>query len=83
MVRRWQQLPLGHALSVFPLVHRLGQNLADEVATATGMPITAVPELGPAVVMDQLRVMVFDYLSVGLDPESLADRLTELRRALP
>ncbi|MGB3185459.1 MAG: hypothetical protein WBG36_14470 [Ornithinimicrobium sp.] len=83
VVRRWQQLPLDHALSVCPRVHGLVQHLADQVAPHLGMPITPVPDLGPAVVMDQLRVMVFDYQESGLDLKALALRLTELRRSLP
>ncbi len=83
VVRRWQQLPVDHALSAYVVVRELVQNLADEGATATGMPVTPVPDLGPAVVMDQLRVMVFDYEASGLDLAALAPRLTELRRSLP
>lgn len=65
------------------MVHELVQNLADECATATGMPITSVPYLGPSVVVDQLRVMVYDYLAFSLNAEALALQLTELRRSLP
>jgi len=82
VVRRWQQLPLDHALSVSPQVRELVQRLADRVATAEGMPITPVPDLGPAVLMDQLRVMVYDHGEAGLDPVPLADELTALRRAI-
>ena len=82
VVRRWQQLPLDHALSASPGVHGLVQSLADRVATAEGMPGTPVPDLGPAVLLDQLRVMVYDYGRAGLDPEALAAELTSLRRAI-
>ena len=50
MVRRWQQLPLDHALSGMPRVRPLLEELAGR----------AVPDLGPAVVMDQLMVLVYD-----------------------
>ncbi|WP_109473305.1 hypothetical protein [Ornithinimicrobium cavernae] len=82
VVRRWQQLPLDHALSVSPQVRGLVQSLADRVATAEGMPRGPVPDLGPAVLMDQLRVMVYDYGEADLDPTVLAAELTALRRAI-
>ena len=51
------------------------QDLADITA---GQP---VPDLGPAVLIDQLRVLVWDAASAGV-PE-LTDRLADLRRSLP
>ena len=83
VVRRWQQLPLDRALSAVPAVSALVQQLADEVAEATGMPTEPVPDLGPAVLMDQLRVLVYDYRECGLPVDALAERLTTLRRSLP
>lgn len=44
--------------------------------------MTGVPDLGPAVLMDQLRVMTYDALAAGLDPDLMAARLGELRRAI-
>ena len=82
VVRRWQQLPLDHALSVSGPVRELVQRLADRVAVAQGMPCAPVPDLGPAVLMDQLRVMVFDHGETSLDPAPLAAELTALRRAI-
>ncbi len=82
VVRRWQQLPLDHALSVSPAVHDLVQSLADQVADAEGMTPTPVPDLGPAVLMDQLRVMVYDHDHAGLDPAAVAGGLTALRRTI-
>ena len=82
VVRRWQQLPLDHALSVSPRVREVVQRLADDVARQVGMPITPVPDLGPAVLMDQLQVMVYDHGHAGLDPVPLAAALTALRRSL-
>lgn len=66
VVRRWQQLPLDHALSAVPGVRVVVQELADRVATAQGRPCTQVPDLGPAVLMDQLQVMVYDWQAAGL-----------------
>ncbi|GAA3606097.1 hypothetical protein GCM10022199_07520 [Marihabitans asiaticum] len=69
--RRWQQLPLDRAVAACPGVHAL---LADLV----GEP---VPDLGPAVVIDQLRAIVFEIYDdpgEGRVPD-LANRLTSLR----
>ena len=82
VVRRWQQLPLDHALPAVPAVRELVQSLADQVADAEGMPHTPVPDLGPAVLADQLRVMVYDHDQAGLDPAAVAGRLTALRRTI-
>lgn len=75
MVRRWQQLPLDRALSGMPRVRLL---LAD-LAGAAG----PVPDLGPAVVMDQLTVLVYDACeSGGAAASPLAQRLADLLREL-
>ena len=60
VVRRWHQLPLDHALSYAGPVRALVQSLADQVAAATGARDAEVPDLGPATLMDQLTVMVYD-----------------------
>jgi len=62
VAQRWRQLPLDRALSYAGRVRALVQSLADEVASATGLPPTAVPDCGPATLMDQLRVMVYDVM---------------------
>jgi len=67
-VRRWQQLPLDRAAEALPGVHDLLADLAGE----------PVPDLGPAVVMDQLRVVVFDACAGG-GADGLAERLAALR----
>lgn len=59
------------------------QELADRVAGHRGMPPQRLPDLGPAVLMDQLRVVVYDYRTEGLDSVDLARQLVELRRSLP
>ena len=78
---RWRQLPLDLALRAVPAVRALVQALADEVAAARGMPSAPVPDLGPAVALDQLRVMAFDAVQAGLG-HLLAERLADLRRTL-
>ena len=94
MVRRWHQLPLDHALSYAGPVRSLVQSLADQVAAATGAPDAEVPDLGPATLMDQLTVMVYDASTAdaGLDAltsspalalgSTLAGELARLRREL-
>ena len=75
MVRRWQQLPLDHALSCAPVVRRL----LDDLSSPTGR----VPDLGPAVLMDQLTVLVYDTCEAGGGAShDLARRLGDLRREL-
>ncbi len=69
-VRRWQQLPVDRAVEVLPGVHALMDDLAGE----------PLPDLGPAVVMDQLRVVVYDACVTGVEgPADLPRRLAALR----
>ena len=74
MAQRWQQLPLDHALSCMPLVRGVVVELAAR----------DVPDLGPAAVIDQLTVLVYDACASGGAGSAvpLADRLAALRRAL-
>jgi len=65
VVGRWRQLPLDRALSYAALVRALAQSLADEVAQATGVHASAIPDCGPATLMDQLTVMVYDASSAA------------------
>ncbi|AXH97319.1 hypothetical protein [Ornithinimicrobium avium] len=83
VVRRWQQLPLDRALPAVPGVSATVQALADAVADVQGTERVPVPDLGPGVLMDQLRVMVYDWRAAGLGEEELGGRLTALRRSLP
>ena len=78
---RWRQLPLDRALRAVPAVRALLQAIADEVAATRAMPLVPVPDLGPAVVVDQVRVLTFDAVQAGL-AEGLAERLADLRRSL-
>lgn len=68
-VRRWHQLPLDRAAEALPEVHVL-------LAEIAGEPL---PDLGPAVAMDQLRVVVFDACATDGGPPDLAPRLAALR----
>ena len=84
VVERWRQLPLDHALSYAGRVRTLVQSLADAVALAKGDPasaVPAVPDFGPATLMDQLTVMVHDASAAAVTP-TLAEDLASLRREL-
>ena len=93
VVRRWQQLPLDHALSAMPRVRLLLEDVAGR----------AVPDLGPGVVMHQLTVLVYDACEASrpgdergpgevsgpgeastrhTDTAHLQQRLADLRRSL-
>lgn len=84
MVERWRQLPLDHALSRMPQTSALVQRLADRVAGLRGRPARQVPDLGPATVMDQLTVMVYDLFATQPDAEAsdLVRELSGTRRRL-
>ncbi|MHB1475252.1 MAG: hypothetical protein ACYCV4_16840 [Dermatophilaceae bacterium] len=91
VVERWRQLPLDHALSQAGRVRALVQSLADGVAEANGVPLSAVPDCGPATLMDQLTVMVYDASATAVAStavastavaSTLADDLASLRRDL-
>ena len=91
VVERWRQLPLDHALSYAGRVRALVQSLADGVAEANGVPTSAVQDRGPATLMDQLTVMVYDASAVALTSavpasaaltSTLAADLASLRREL-
>lgn len=74
VVRRWQQLPLDHALRCVPAVREVLAGLTPE-------DVPDVPDLGPAVVMDQLTVLVYDACRAGA-AEGLEAVLAGLRRRL-
>ena len=91
VVERWRQLPLDHAFSYAGRVRALVQSLADGVAEANGDPTSAVPDCGPATLMDQLTVMVYDASADALTSavpapaaltSTLADDLASLLREL-
>jgi hypothetical protein len=94
VVERWRQLPLDRALWYAGRVRALVQSLADGVAVASGVPASVVPDLGPATLMDQLTVLVYDVSTAGVPAHSpatepaaalsltLAQDLAGLRRGL-
>ena len=84
VVERWHQLPLDHALSRMPSVAALVQSVADRVAASRDVPRQPVPDLGPAVVMDQLTVMVHDLCRAepDVDPAGVVEELAGIRRSL-
>ncbi|MDN5768423.1 MAG: hypothetical protein L0H78_21770 [Humibacillus sp.] len=84
VVARWHQLPRGRALSHAPMVREVVQSLADDVAGCRGRPPSPVPDLGPATLMDQLQVMVFDLFDGRPDtnPALIAEQLSGIRRSL-
>jgi hypothetical protein len=85
VVQRWQQLPLDRARSHSRQVRALVQSLADGVAEVTGMPASTVPDCGPATLMDQLTVLVYDtYPAAVSSPQAttLRQDLADLRHQL-
>lgn len=80
LARRWQQLPLDRALAAVPAVRALAQDFADDAAP-TAQGDGRLPDLGPAVVMDQLVVTAYDLAQRGRG-DDLAQRLAQLRREI-
>ena len=85
VVDRWRQLPIDHALSYAGRVRALVQSLADGVAEAKGVPASVVPDHGPATLMDQLTVLVYDASAAPVTSapaSTLEQDLASLRRDL-
>ena len=80
MLERWRQLPLEHALSYAGHVRALVQSLADEVAQATGIRLSVVPDCGPATLMDQLTVMVYDASATAATSTRTSTLVQDLAR---
>ena len=76
---RWAQLPLERAEVALPRVRDLLGVLAARTVGASG---ATVPDLGPALVPDQLAVLVWDACAAGAG-DDVTDLLADLRRALP
>jgi hypothetical protein len=66
VVLRWHQLPLDRAQSSAGRVRALVQFLADGVAVIAGVPVSVVPDCGPATLMDQLTVVVYDACATAV-----------------
>jgi len=85
VVQRWSQLPLDQALRCAGRVRAFVQSLADEVAQATGTRRCGVPDCGPAALMDQLTVMVYDASAAEVTatrPSTLVQDLVTVRHEL-
>jgi hypothetical protein len=72
--RRWGELPIDRAEARMPVLRHL---LADLTPRAPG----PVPDLGPAVVVDQLAVLVWDAYANGRG-DGIPQLLTLARREL-
>lgn len=77
---RWHQLPLGQALSQVGAVRELAQRYADRSAQEAGRPPQPLPDLGPAVAVDQLAVTVYDLCRGTLDAGAILERQPPDRR---
>jgi hypothetical protein len=71
--RRWAELPLDRAEARMPLLRQLLADLAPRSSV--------VPDLGPAVVVDQLTVLVWDAYANG-GGDGIPVLLTRARREL-
>ena len=89
--RRWAELPLERAEARMPLLRRLLADLTPrssrQLRIPTGVrpgwcdPQPVVPDLGPAVVVDQLTVLVWDAYANGRG-DGIPELLTAARREL-
>lgn len=80
--RRWGELPQQVAAENAPLLRDFAQQLADATRAQVGRAPLVIPDLGPATLLDQLTVMVYDARRAGLDAQ-VSRGLTRLRRSLP
>jgi len=94
--RRWAELPIDRAESRMPVLRSLVENLAPrsfpliadhpprtaaERPGEVGDPQSVVPDLGPAVVVDQVAVLVWDAYAAGRG-DGIPQLLTGARREL-
>ncbi|MGL4743480.1 MAG: hypothetical protein ACRCXL_03710 [Dermatophilaceae bacterium] len=77
--RRWSELPLAQAADAAP---RLRALLTDLATRTTPSPAPPPADLGPAVLVDQLAVLVWDAYALNR-ADGILGRLTTLRRTLP
>lgn len=79
VVRRWCELPVAHALRASGAV----REVVDALARGRDGAVAAVPDLGPAVLADQLRVVVHDARrDHSVTPDALVSLLSGLRRRI-
>lgn len=82
---RWTSLPLALAEAHLPRLYAVANDLADRAGVGR-----RVPQLGPAVIIDQLSVLAYDLLAYGVEKADqrnategyLLDELVALRRSL-
>ena len=94
--RRWAELPIARAEQRVPVLRHLLADLAPrtfprllalqpperpQAEVAGAQEVAEVPDLGPAVVVDQLSVLVWDAYAQG-NGDGIPDLLTAARRAL-
>jgi len=94
--RRWAELPIAAAEQRMPVLRHLLADLAPrtfprllalqpperpQAEVAGAQEVAEVPDLGPAVVVDQLSVLVWDAYAQG-NGDGIPDLLTAARRAL-
>ena len=94
--RRWAELPIAAAEQRMPVLRHLLADLAPrtlprlialqsperpQAEVAGVQEVVEVPDLGPAVVVDQLSVLVWDAYANG-NGDGIPDLLTAARRAL-
>lgn len=94
---RWRDLPEGRARRHATTLLALAQDLVDDVARREGRPASELPDLGPAVVVDQLTVALYEWFedlaaAASVDGDrtlaesswwvGLSDRLIQARRSL-
>ena len=70
------------ALSHASTIRELAQRYADQVAGALGLPSGPLPDLGPAVVIDQLTVTVYDACRLAVTAGNGDEAATEMSDAL-
>lgn len=75
--RRWSELTLDTAGAAAPAVRAVVEAIAGRIA-----PEAAVADLGPAVLPDQLAVVVWDAYAADLG-DGVVDLVRAARRALP
>lgn len=78
--RRLGELPLAAAQAGMPAAHRTLAALA-ALGAPQGATAPTVPDLGPAIVPDQLTVLVWDAYAAGRG-DGIPALLADLRRAL-
>ena len=80
--RRWGELTLERAEAGMPELRRLLDHLTDRWADdPERTPLPPVHDLGPAVAVEQLTVVVWDAYATGRG-DGIPQLLTDLRRAL-